>query len=207
MDYLSKKDIRKFISDKRDAVHIKQKGEWDDKIFNRLINSEFYRNADVIFAFVSFRSEVDTHRFISYAIEDKKTICVPKIRSKQRGMELFRIESLSDLEPGFFGVLEPKDTCPEANIGDIDLVLMPGMAFDREGGRVGYGGGFYDKFLVEMGRKVHSIALAYDFQVLDEVPMDSRDIPIDGVITDKELILTSVHDTSINDSFVIKREL
>jgi 5-formyltetrahydrofolate cyclo-ligase len=95
---------------------------------------------------------------------------------------------LSELEPGYFGVPEPVDKCPEVDTGDIDLVIMPGIAFDREGGRIGYGGGFYDRFLIKMERKVDRIAPAYDFQVVDEVPVDLWDIRIDGIITNREII-------------------
>lgn len=190
MDFLNKKDIRKHILGRRDKVELDIRREWDKGIFSKLIYSEFYKNAKIIFAFVSFESEVDTHQIINQALKDSKTICVPRIESKERGMEIFKINSLDELETGYFGILEPKKSCPSIDPQKIDLILMPGVAFDREGGRVGYGKGFYDNFLRKMNKKVDKIALAYDFQLLDKVPMDEFDVRIDGVITEQQLYTT-----------------
>lgn len=191
MDIPSKKEIRKYIVDMRDKISAEQKCKWDSKINDILVNSEFYKNAGVIFTFVSFRSEVDTHWFIKHAIEDKKIICVPKVVSKQEGMETYIIKSMSDLRAGYYGILEPVDKCPKVIAEDIDLVLVPGLAFDREGRRLGYGGGFYDRFLRRMRGKTPNIALAYHFQIINTVPADQWDIKMDAIITDEEQILTN----------------
>lgn len=188
MDFLSKTDIRKFMLSKRDSIDAQQKRIWDDKIFEAIIGSDFYKKANMIFTFVSFKSEVDTHKLINHAINEKKVICVPRIKSKQAGIEVFKINDLADLETGYFGVPEPMECCHPVDIRDIDLTIMPGLAFDREGGRVGYGGGFYDRFLMKMERRLYKIAPAYEFQLLDKVPMDDWDIPIDGIVTEQELI-------------------
>jgi 5-formyltetrahydrofolate cyclo-ligase len=187
---MTKKEIRKYILNMRDAVNAEQKEDWDSKIFTSLINSDFYRNANVIFAFVSFKSEVDTHRFINHAVRDNKVICVPRIKSKETGIEVFRIGNMEDLKTGYYGILEPKDSCLKVNDEDIDLILMPGVAFDREGGRVGYGAGFYDRYLAKLKEKADKIALAYHIQLLDKVPMDEFDVRIDGIITDEEILYT-----------------
>jgi 5-formyltetrahydrofolate cyclo-ligase len=121
MNLQSKKEIRKFIIEKREAISYSIRNEWNINIFNKLINSEFYNNARVIFAFVSFKSEVDTHKIINYALADKKIICVPKIRSMEKGIEIFRINSMSELSKGYFGILEPLDNCPAVDSNDIDL--------------------------------------------------------------------------------------
>ena len=188
VDVLSKNEIRKYIENMRDKVSAEQKSKWDSKIIDTLINSEFYRSAKTIFTFVSFRSEVDTHWFINHAIEDRKIIYVPKVASKQEGMDAYRISSMSDLTAGYFGILEPLSKCSKVNIKDIDLVLIPGLAFGREGGRIGYGGGFYDRFLRCAKEETQKVALAYNFQILDEVPADQWDIRMDAIITDKEMI-------------------
>jgi 5-formyltetrahydrofolate cyclo-ligase len=184
----SKKDIREQIIEHRESVDLKIRNQWDEIIFNRFIYSESYKKAHTIFAFVSFRSEVDTHEIIKHAIQDEKTICVPRIQSKQKGIEIFKIEGFNQLKEGFFGILEPVESCLAVDSNKIDIILMPGVAFDRQGGRVGYGAGFYDRFLANIKKEVHKIALAYDFQVLDNVPMDEHDIRIDGIITEKETI-------------------
>lgn len=188
MDLKNKKDIRRFILEKRDKLEPDLKVELDKKIFSELINSEAYKNASVIFVFVSFKSEVDTHEIIKQALKDSKTTCVPKINTKEKEMEIFKINSLEELKEGYYGILEPGEDCPAVNSNDIDLVLMPGAAFDRQGGRIGYGGGFYDRFLSRMNKKVDKIALAFDFQILDSVPMDEFDVRVDGIVTNEGYI-------------------
>lgn len=185
---LNKKEIRKSIIDKRDLINLNTKNEMDNKIFLKLINSEYYKKSKVIFAFVSFGSEVDTKKFIEYAINDNKTICVPKVKSREIGMELFIIKGLQDLLPGFYGILEPVETCSMMDNDSIDFILMPGVAFDRDGGRIGYGGGFYDRFLSKLAKKIDKIAIAYEFQIIDNIPMTKLDISIDRIITENEII-------------------
>lgn len=190
MNLQTKKDIRRFIIEKREAVGYDIRKAWDRSIFTKLVNSEFYKNSKVIFSFVSFKSEVDTHQIINRAIMDKKIICVPRIKTKEKGIEIFKINSLSELKIGYHNILEPLENCLPVDSKDIDVILMPGVAFDRQGGRVGYGLGFYDRFLTAMNKKIDKIALAYHFQVLDKVPMERTDVRIDGIITNQEVIFT-----------------
>lgn len=189
MDIQEKKNIRNQILQHRESLDLYTRSQWDESIYNKLINSEAYKRANTIFAFVSFKSEVDTHKIIRYALEDGKTICVPRIESKQKGLEIFKIEDFEQLKKGYFGILEPVESCPEADSKELDLILMPGVAFDRQGGRLGYGAAFYDRFLSKLDKKVDKIALAYHFQILDNIPMDEHDVRIDGVITEEEIIL------------------
>lgn len=184
----AKKQIRKEILDIRDSLEEEIRNKWNESIFSRLINSEFYKRARTIFIFVSFKSEVDTHKIIEYSIEKGKIICVPKIKSKQIGIEVFKIDSFKDLKEGYFNILEPVEGCISVDKNDIDLILMPGVAFDRHGGRIGYGGGFYDRFLSSMNKTADKIVLAYNFQVLDEVPMEENDVRVDGIITEEGII-------------------
>lgn len=188
MDTGIKNVIRKKMIEYRDSLDNDIRKKWDANIFNNLINSCFYKEADSIFTFVSFKSEVNTHKIIEHALKQRKTIYVPKIESKEKGMEIFKITKFEDLKKGYFGILEPTEGCTNGKSSDIDLILMPGVAFDRHGGRIGYGAGFYDRFLSSMKKKVDKIALAYKFQVLDEVPMEDKDVRIDGIITEEGII-------------------
>lgn len=189
MNLEEKKVIRKQIIEHRDSIDSSLRREWDKTIFFKLINSEFYKNANMIFTFVSFKSEVDTHSIIKHSISCGKTICVPRIKSKQNGIEIYKINGFEDLKEGYFGILEPIDTCLAVDKDSIDLILMPGVAFDSQGGRLGYGAGYYDRFIASMSKKVDKIALAYNFQIIDKVPMDTHDIKIDGIITEMESII------------------
>lgn len=181
----NKQEIRRRIMEERDRIDPQKKAEWDRQVFEGLIRSDFYQNAAVIFAFASFGSEVDTHRFLEHALKNGKKVCLPKVLSKKQGLEFYFIKDLQDLEAGLFGILEPKECCQLASHKEVDLILIPGLAFDGEGGRIGYGGGFYDRYLLRLSKNVPKIAIAYDFQVIDKVPTDEFDLPIDGIITNK----------------------
>lgn len=180
----NKKDIRRLIKQKRDELTKGEKENLDQIIFKKVINSREYIEAKRIFVFVSYQSEVDTHRIIKWVLKDGKELCVPKIMSKEEGMAIVKIETFEDLELGAYGILEPKYISTKVEEASIDLALLPGIAFDRHGGRVGYGGGYYDRFLKKARNDSKKIALAYSFQILKEVPMEEYDVFIGGIITD-----------------------
>jgi 5-formyltetrahydrofolate cyclo-ligase len=176
------------MQENRNALGVDAKSKLDIKIFNRIVNSNFYKKANCIFTFVSFGSEIDTHVLIELAIGERKTVCVPKVISKEAGMKAVRINSFVELKPGRFGILEPGESCPEVPKQDIDLVLVPGLAFDRKGGRIGYGAGFYDRFLMDCRKTTLKVGVAYDFQVLSKVPTDELDVRLDAIVTNQEVI-------------------
>jgi 5-formyltetrahydrofolate cyclo-ligase len=182
---LSKKELRSFVDGKREKLSSAEKYNMDNSIFEKVIDHKSYISANVLFIYVSYKNEVNTHNIIKHALENNKILCVPKIISLREGMKAIRIGSFGELKEGKYGILEPqldeeKIISPE----DIDLLLMPGVAFDFNGGRVGYGGGFYDRFLKQVREDSKKIALAYSFQIFDKVPMDESDMRIDEVITD-----------------------
>ena len=175
---------RKILLERRDQINSTQKESLDEEIFKNFIKSIFYKNAKTIFIFVSFGSEVNTHKIIERAIKDGKNVCVPKINSKEKGMEVFKIESMSELKEGYFGVLEPFEEKCEISGEDLDLIVVPGVGFDKNGYRIGYGGGFYDKFFNNMEKDVSKIALGYDIQMVDELATEKHDKRINGLITE-----------------------
>ncbi|KEH97840.1 5-formyltetrahydrofolate cyclo-ligase [Clostridium massiliodielmoense] len=182
---MNQKDkIRRIIKEGRNTLTEESKKIKDDKIFNKIINSEYYKKSNVIFLYVSFQGEVDTHKLIKHSLNIGKVICVPKVISKKEGMEAIKINSFNELKNGKYDILEPKDICNKIYINDIELILMPGVAFDENGGRIGYGGGFYDRFLNKIDSRIPKIALAYDFQVFENIPCEEHDIKVDGIITD-----------------------
>ncbi|MCY6370816.1 5-formyltetrahydrofolate cyclo-ligase [Clostridium ganghwense] len=178
----SKEEIREHIKRKRALMRNGEKEILDISIFSKLINSKEYNEAKYIFVYVSFSGEVDTHKIIDYALKDNKYICVPKVISKEKGMKAVQIKNLMELKKGAYGILEPESFKHEIDEKNIDLVLVPGVAFDNFGGRVGYGGGFYDRFLKNLNQYTVKLALAYDFQVMDKVPKDELDVLVDRII-------------------------
>ena len=178
-----KRELRKHILTLRDNLSLDTRKQYDKEIFSKLINKDCYKDCKCIFIFVSYKSEIDTHSIIKKALEDKKVVCVPKVISKQEGMKAVQITDFNQLKPGCQGILEPVDFKCEVDVKKIDLVIMPGVAFDLNGGRIGYGGGFYDRFLVDVRKEVPKVALAYDIQIVDKVPMNELDMRVDDIIT------------------------
>ncbi|WP_320047491.1 5-formyltetrahydrofolate cyclo-ligase [uncultured Ilyobacter sp.] len=179
-----KTEMRKILLERRDQLSSTQKENLDEDIFKNFTKSIFYKNAETIFIFVSFGSEVNTHKIIEKAITDGKNVCVPKINSKDKEMEVFKIESMNDLKEGYYGILEPSEEKSRAAVEEIDLVVVPGVGFDINGYRIGYGGGFYDKFFSSMEKEIPKVALGYNVQMVDEVPTEEHDKRINGLITE-----------------------
>lgn len=180
----SKREIRKFMREKRELLTKEEREKLDDAIFEKIVNSKEYKESKNIFIFVSYDTEIDTHRIIKQALKDEKVLCVPRVISKEEGMIIAQIKNFEELEPGAYGILEPKDNKFQVDETIIDVAYLPGLAFDKIGGRVGYGGGFYDRFLRKSRKDCKKIGLAYSFQVLENVPMEKDDEYIDGIITD-----------------------
>lgn len=179
---LLKDDLRKRINGHREILSVEEKKRFDEKIYYKLIGSDFYKSADIVFIYVSFGKEVDTLKIISKLLKDNKKVYVPKVINKKEGMKAIKIKSLEDLNAGYFNILEPIGN-EELQPSYFDLCIVPGLAFDNEGGRLGYGGGFYDRFLGDVSEKTEIVALAYNFQIVDKVPMEPYDIRVQGIIT------------------------
>lgn len=185
---ISKKELRKIMSEKRKHILTEDKKIYDKKIYDNLINSREYKNAKTIFVYVSYNDEVYTHDIIVKAIKDGKKVCVPKVISKQQGMCAIEIKALEDLKPGAYGILEPDSTSEKIDESEIDLILLPGLAFDESGGRLGYGGGFYDRFLRKTRFDVQKIGLAYELQIVENVVIEDFDEKVEKIITNAKII-------------------
>lgn len=188
---MEKKEIRRQILKIRDKLDEKYQKEADEKISQRLLSLAQYQEASWIFAFVSYKSEVDTKNIITTAIKQKKKVAIPKVLSDGY-MEFYEISSLKELVCGYQGILEPDITKKEPvfikEIKENILMLMPGAAFDRKCHRIGYGGGFYDRYLEKNScEHMETIALAYQIQVIDEIPICAYDRNPSWVLTENEM--------------------
>jgi 5-formyltetrahydrofolate cyclo-ligase len=146
------------------------------------------------FLFVSFKSEVETHDLIVQLLELDKIVSVPLVSVKERTMTAVRLMNPEqDLVPGYNGILEPSLNIVaerKVNPRSIDIVVLPGSAFDRRGARLGYGGGFYDRFLAqEILPSALRVALAFEIQIQEEVPQQPHDMPVDFVVTEQGVIV------------------
>jgi 5-formyltetrahydrofolate cyclo-ligase len=141
-------------------------------------NTEEYRAAKTLYLYLPYNQEVRTVPLLEKAIADGKAVAVPKVYDDT--MRFIYITSMEQTATGYSGIPEPIADEPVAN-DPTALVLMPGLAFDKEGHRIGYGGGFYDKFLAE--EPAHpTVALCYDFQIVEDLPVEDFDIPVGRVL-------------------------
>lgn len=186
---MNKKLLRKDILVKRASLGKIDRKNYTEAIWETILNTPFYKNAKTIMCFVSFGSEIDTHEFIRTAIEDGKRLVVPITVPETKELRLSHLHDLSELEIGFFNILTPKEEfIRDVDPNQVDMIIVPGAVFDREGYRIGFGGGYYDRFLSKIDKSVPKIAIAFDFQILDKVPREDYDIPVDYIVTEKEFI-------------------
>lgn len=156
------------------------------RIAARLSAAAFYQNARTVMAYCSAFGEVDTVEVLARLWADGKKVYVPLCDTTKQEAWPVQIAGMSDLQPGAYGILEPRaGRCTEPDT--LDLILVPGIAFDRRGGRIGFGAGYYDKLLqYTQGCKV---ALAYDFQIVEDTFSQPHDVAMDCIITESELIV------------------
>lgn len=163
--------------------------EKSKKIHNALVLTKEYQNNKKIMFFMGKEKEVQTEFMIKEALEKSKRVFVPITNTKERRLIPCEIKSLEELETSTFNVKEPKKEFQRVyDPKDVELVIVPGVGFDVNGNRIGYGFGYYDNFLSETRQEIPFIGLAFDFQIQDEIPSDENDKLIDIIITEKRII-------------------
>ena len=185
-----KKFIRRHALQIRDSVS--HKAAKDEKIKEALIAMPEFKRSDKILLYASFRSEVDTFELLKYCLLNKKRTILPKVDIKNMELRLYEIKDISELSTGYLGIPEPNVSEDKyMQLKDMDLIIVPGAAFDENCSRLGYGKGFYDKLLSgvrDWGLGIRIIGLAYEEQVVKFIPSDEHDIKMDKIITDKRVI-------------------
>jgi 5-formyltetrahydrofolate cyclo-ligase len=167
-------------------------------IIKRIMQLDAYRRAKTVLAYMSFGAEFETAAWVQQALQDGKQVLLPRVNSITRQLELFQVADLQrDVAPGKWDIPEPlPERCRRvAELEQIDFILLPGVAFARDGSRLGYGGGFYDKLLARIsppasapsGRPV-LVAAAFSMQLLKEIPQEATDRKVEWLITENEVI-------------------
>ena len=189
MVILDKKVMRKEMLENRSKLTKKEIREKSNKIKEKLMRLEKFKEAQVIFSFISFGDEVDTHEIIKESLKLGKRVGVPVTIPEGRKLlvsELYDFDK--ELELGYYDILAPKEEyIREIHPKEIDVVLVPGVVFTPAGYRIGYGGGYYDRFFSK-NKDVYKIGLCFDMQIADEIPIDLYDIPVDIIITEDRII-------------------
>ena len=175
---MDKLQLRRAIRERKRAMTEEEIVSRSEKLMELFLASEAYKNANTIYGYLPYNQEVRTVPMLEQALKDGKKVAVPKCYGDQ--MEFIYLEDLTKVEKGYANIPEPIADEPIARDATA-LVLMPGLAFDPQGHRIGYGGGFYDKYLsAEPGHP--TLALCYEFQMLPHLETEEHDIPVDTVI-------------------------
>lgn len=179
-----KKRLREEILARRDALDAGQRARSSRDAWTHLTALPFWPGRGAVLFFHTMKTEVETPPMIEEAVRQGIAAALPRMEPEGR-LSLFRISDLSqDLEVNSIGILEPRQSCPRVETEDLSIVIVPGVAFDPLGYRIGYGGGFYDRLLSENPRPWR-VALAFDLQRVPRVPRKPHDVPVDVLVTEK----------------------
>ena len=175
---MDKKELRRTIRERKRAMTEEEIVQRSEKLGKLFVQSEAYKNAKTIYGYLPYNQEVRTVPMLEQALKDGKKVAVPKVYGDE--MKFLYLDDLTKVSKGYAGIPEPIADGPVAD-DETALVLMPGLAFDPQGHRIGYGGGFYDKFLAAEPNHP-TLALCYEFQLLPELDTEEHDIPVDTVL-------------------------
>lgn len=182
---ISKKDLRIHLKNIRRYNDETEKKRIDNLIADRFLNSEIFRNSDSVLIYVSYGSEIDTYGIIRRALADNKIVAVPCCSGGI--MEFYKLNAVDDLVPGSFGIptVDTENKLPFYACGNT-VCVVPGLGFDEDGNRIGYGGGYYDRFLSD--KSLGTAALCYEKCLVDHVPTERHDKTVDFIFTEKRML-------------------
>ena len=176
--------IRKQMKQLRADMTRTERFEKSMQIFEKLITVPEFKRADRIYTYVSMDNEIDTIMLIDYSLSIEKRVFVPRVSGKD--MEFYEISDISELSPGYMGIYEPDINGKEPDYSRTGFMCMPGLAFDRSYNRIGYGGGFYDRYL-SVENKLYKAALAYEAQLLESIPAQDVDVRPDMIVPEESI--------------------
>ncbi len=179
-----KKILRKKFSEIRNSIPSEKRKRDSELIFSAVRDSEIYKKASVVFSYASFGSEVETKGFITDALRDGKRIAVPLCNIEEKTMCAVLIKGIDELRKGAFGISEPVNRKNIVKPDDISMVIMPALSFDRYGTRLGYGGGYYDRYLTDY--RGFKVGVAFFECMTDKLPCKEYDIKADAVVFAEE---------------------
>ncbi|WP_227395150.1 5-formyltetrahydrofolate cyclo-ligase [Jeotgalibacillus aurantiacus] len=179
---LDKKDLRKTMLQRMKDLSGDDRILLTEGVHERLFQTDEWRHAQTVGLTVSTGFELETRPVIERAFQDGKAVAVPRCIPSRKALVFHEIQDITDVKPSFFNLLEPPESLPVIHKDDIDLLIVPGLIFDRAGYRIGFGGGYYDRFLTDYRKMTAS--LCFRFQIMDQIPHETHDIPVNKLITD-----------------------
>jgi len=185
-----KKDIvRDTVLIERRQLSVEDYMERSLRVVGRLRATHMYAKAKSVLLYMSKEREVFTHGLVAEALKEGKGVALPRTNRKTDLLEIYLVDDAGKLTKGSFGVEEPvADQSNKIEVSQLDLLVIPGAAFDRQGFRLGWGKGYYDKLLAGLKNCSKTCALAFGFQVLRQIPHEAHDVPVDFIITESEII-------------------
>ncbi len=179
-----KTTLRRAILERRDRLPAQEIRRRSAAACSRLHSLPEFQAAGTVMVFMTFRSEIDTVPTIQRALADGKRLAAPRVDQARRALEARALRDLEhDLAPGVYGIPEPGEHCPPVDPEQIELVLVPAAVWGEDGYRIGYGAGYYDRFLPR-ARLALRVGLGFEMQVVPQVPHDEHDLPVDVLVTD-----------------------
>lgn len=180
-----KDSFRKKKLSLRDCLSPEEVTQKSKEITLKLLSLAEFQQAQNICFYAAAKREVATKAMIDYALVNRKKVILPQVRGSSLALALIT-DYEQDLEQGSYCLPEPKSSCFSFSKEDLDLVIVPGIVFDQQGNRIGYGRGYFDRFLAQT--TAFKIGLAYDFQVVSNIPAELHDVPVDLIVTEKRII-------------------
>lgn len=185
---MNKIELRKEISKKRKLLDINEAKKASEIIVNKMQGLADLKSAKLVFSFMPYGKEVDIKPLNQWILDQGKTLCLPRVIN-QTEMEPRVVNNINQgFSKSAFGVLEPTGNNELIDIDKIDLILVPGLAFDKSGNRMGHGKGYYDRFLSRCPKSTLFIGVAFSFQILDSIPFNKFDVKVHSIITEKYTI-------------------
>lgn len=185
---MDKSQLRKNISQKRRMLDDDFARSASRTIVRTLRNISELKSANIVLSYMPYGKEVDISPLNRWILEQGKILCLPRVKSPTEMEARIVNDLINGLSKGSFGILEPTVDNEFVDSAEIDLVLVPGLAFDKNGNRMGHGNGYYDRFLSLCSKKTMFIGVAYSFQVLDSIPSDLYDVKVHKIVTEKYTI-------------------
>ncbi|RLF27428.1 MAG: 5-formyltetrahydrofolate cyclo-ligase [Thermoplasmata archaeon] len=183
-----KEHLRRKIKNIRLQISEKEVLRKSHEIKKKLFSLREFKRASSILFYVSYNNEVCTHDMIRECLSSEKSIVVPLISRKNKKMFLSKLNSWDELEPGEYSILQPcREYVSEVSVNDVDIIIVPGIVFDEKGHRIGHGLGYYDRLLSDSKNALH-IGLAFEFQIVDRIPVEKHDVAVDKIVTEKRVI-------------------
>jgi len=192
---MDSKKLRTDILTQRDALSKAKQKEYSNRIMKSIIKMMPFQSATTIFTYVDFRSEVITTSLIEYMLECDKNVVVPVTLIKDKDLLAVSItEPARELAPGYCSIPEPIVAIREKQMLSpdiIDIIFLPGSVFDERGGRMGYGGGYYDRFVSAKAPQALRVGLAYEMQMVEHAPLQDHDEFLDFIVTEERIVVGS----------------